>query len=77
MNRVGRQLENARKNVTYPPPPEVLALRRTKAAPGRGDFYLGDKKKLFGEFAKSGLRGPRHPTDHRHDKLCRPRKPRV
>ena len=75
MYRVGRQLENARKNVTYPPP-EVLPLRRTKAAPGRGDFYLGDKKKLFGEFAKSGLRRPT--TDHQHDKLCRPRtKPRV
>ena len=40
MSCVRKQLENARKNATYP---EVLAARRTK-----GDFYLGDKKTFWG-----------------------------
>ena len=35
--------------------PAAGSFGRTKAKGGRG-FYLGDKKKLFGEFAKSGLR---------------------
>ena len=40
MSCVRKQLENARKNATYP---EVLAARRAK-----GDFYLGDKKTFWG-----------------------------
>ena len=51
--RVVRRLENARKNVTRPPP-EVLpaCARRTKAQGGRG-FYLGDKKNFLGSLRRA------------------------
>ena len=42
---------------------------RAQKGEREGDFYLGDKKKLFGEFAKSGLRRPCHADHPRHDKL--------